>query len=54
MQPNEKFMDTKTSKPIHETFNFQVKEVLSKCTDSMKPNACHYYIEINKQCVAFD
>jgi hypothetical protein len=48
MQCNEKFMETKTSKPIHEAFNFQVKEVLSKWTNSTKPNAYHYYIEIGE------
>ncbi len=54
MQHNEKFMETKTSKPICEAFNFQVKKVLNKCINNKKPNAYHYYIEIDGQCVTFD
>ncbi len=52
MQPNEQFMETKTHKLVGETFNFQVKEVLCKCTNNTEPIACHYYVEIDGQCIA--
>lgn len=52
MQPNEQFMETKTHKLVGETFDFQVKAVLSKCTNNTKPIACHYYVEIDGLCIA--
>lgn len=47
MEPNEQFMETKTHKLVDETFNFQGKEVLSKCTNNTEPIACHYYVDID-------
>jgi hypothetical protein len=48
----ENSLKQKTHKPLGETFDFQVKEVLSKCTNNTKPIACHYYVEIDGQCIA--
>ncbi len=52
MQPNEQFMETKTHKLVGETFDFQVKDVLSKCTNNIESIACHYYVEIDGQSIA--
>jgi hypothetical protein len=52
MQPNEQFKETKTHKSLDKSFDFQVKEVLHKCTNNTQPIACHYYVEIDGQCIA--
>ncbi len=42
MQPNEQFMEIKTYEPIGEAFDLKMK-----CTSSIKPTTCHYYVEID-------